>query len=207
MSKTFPINGSKEFQMGFGDQRFTTPVDEEFRCPICRDIVDEPLITHCEHVFCRVCIHEWLSKEPSCPVDRQPLKAHHMSEVSRFYRNFYSKLEIKCEFESIGCQYICKVEKIREHQISCEFNPDIKNECRHGCKAMVTRSEASTHNCVQFLMEIIEQKNKQLKQMVEKETEYKRKLLDFQITIKTKNSEINHLNECLFEKRNQSSGK
>lgn len=192
--------------MGFGEQRFSQTVDEEFRCPICRDIVDDPITTQCEHVFCRTCIHEWLSRESSCPVGRQPLKAHHLSDVSRFYRTFYSRLEIRCEFESIGCQFVCSVDKIKEHQNICEYNPEIKGECSHGCKAMISKIDILSHNCVEYLMKIIWEKDKQISKMTERETEFKRKLLDFQITIKTKNSEINHLNECLFEKQNQSLG-
>ena len=193
--------------MGFAEQRFTATVDEEFRCPICRDIVDEPITCQCEHVFCKECIEEWIAREPSCPVDRSALKVHHLVGVSRIYKTFYSKLSLKCEFESSGCETVCGVNAVKEHQNKCEFNPNVKSECNNGCKAMITKAESLTHNCVQYLMAIINEKSDQIRKMAERETEYKRKLLDFQVTIKTKNSEINHLNECLFDKQNQGLGK
>ncbi|CAG2104608.1 unnamed protein product, partial [Medioppia subpectinata] len=202
-----PIDGQNTSHMGFAEQRFTTAVDEEFRCPICRDVLDEPITAQCEHVFCRACIHEWLSREQSCPVGRQPLKVHHLQDVTRFFRNYYTKLEICCDFADSGCQFVAKVDEIKAHENQCPFNPDVKTECPNGCTAMVTKKELSAHDCVQYLKNIIADKNAEISRMSDRESDYKRKLLDFQITIKTKNSEINYLNECLFERRNQTSDK
>jgi len=44
-------------------------------CPICFDNpVNNPITLNCTHIFCEVCISEWLDKEKSCPVCRAPVQ-------------------------------------------------------------------------------------------------------------------------------------
>ena len=43
---------------------------EEFVCPICMQLVEMPVITACDHVFCRNCWDEWMSRphvSSKCP--------------------------------------------------------------------------------------------------------------------------------------------
>ena len=80
----------------FTDQIFLQ-VDEELICPICSAVLevfinaflhdcdfyihlwssqstqhlqDPRLAPECEHAFCAACIHEWLNRQQTCPVDR-----------------------------------------------------------------------------------------------------------------------------------------
>ena len=60
--------------MGFDVNRFTGDVDEELICPICSAVLEEPLqAPECEHAFCAACIKEWLNRQRTCPVDRNPI--------------------------------------------------------------------------------------------------------------------------------------
>ncbi len=43
-------------------------------CPICYDIVEDPVITHCAHFFCNECINSHLTRNNNCPVCREPIK-------------------------------------------------------------------------------------------------------------------------------------
>lgn len=79
----YPTN----FQMGYELARFVsasasgsgaagTPisVDEELVCPICSGVLQEPVHTpQCEHAFCKECIHNWIDRKPSCPIDRSAI--------------------------------------------------------------------------------------------------------------------------------------
>jgi len=40
----------------------------EFLCPVCCQLVDAPLLTSCNHVFCLACLQDWMEQKPSCPV-------------------------------------------------------------------------------------------------------------------------------------------
>ena len=59
--------------MGFDIERFVESVNEGLLCCICRDVLEDPLQSPCEHAFCSSCIQAWLVAECTCPEDRQPL--------------------------------------------------------------------------------------------------------------------------------------
>ncbi len=191
--------------MGFDENRFEGEVDHDFRCSICRDIIEDPIASKCEHVFCKLCIYEWLQRESSCPVDRKSLNNSQLCEPSRFFRNFYSKLILKCEFESNGCQNSCKIEDLNSHQNKCKFNPIANNVCEKECDALMNISEAKNHNCVQYLKDI----NNKLKQDLEKsnkrESEHEELIRDLQILLSTQSDEINELKQKIYSKSSISS--
>jgi hypothetical protein len=45
----------------------------------------------CEHAFCRACIQEWISRQPTCPVDRQAITSAQLRPVPRILRNLLSR--------------------------------------------------------------------------------------------------------------------
>lgn len=57
----------------------------------------------CEHAFCSGCIHEWLTRQPSCPVDRNNITPNQLKPVPRITRNLLSRLYINCDNASFGC--------------------------------------------------------------------------------------------------------
>ena len=59
--------------MGYDTERFVEAVKEGLLCGICRDVLEEPLQSPCEHAFCAACIRAWLVAQRTCPEDRQPL--------------------------------------------------------------------------------------------------------------------------------------
>jgi U-box domain len=48
-------------------------IPEHFICPLTMEMMKDPLFSKYGHTFERSAILEWLSKENSCPVTRQPL--------------------------------------------------------------------------------------------------------------------------------------
>lgn len=46
----------------------SVPDTEKWRCPICLECLQQPVVTHCGHAFCYPCITEWLRRSNSCPV-------------------------------------------------------------------------------------------------------------------------------------------
>ncbi len=84
--------------MGFELLRFVCNVDEEFLCSICASVLEEPVQSECEHIFCNQCITLWLEKDKSCPVDRKPLESTNLKPVARYFRNLLDKLEIRCDY-------------------------------------------------------------------------------------------------------------
>ena len=56
--------------MGYDVARFVGEISEELICSICSEILENPLTTDCEHLFCRECINDWLRDNHTCPIDR-----------------------------------------------------------------------------------------------------------------------------------------
>ncbi|EMD31673.1 hypothetical protein CERSUDRAFT_88802 [Gelatoporia subvermispora B] len=48
-------------------------IEDSEECPICFDIISEPRITVCAHMFCLACITEVIARDAKCPMDRRPL--------------------------------------------------------------------------------------------------------------------------------------
>ena len=70
---------------------------EELKCPICLELVSDPVQTSCGHLFCRKCIKE----AETCPVDRESFSASSDHYNERRVRNF----KVNCPNKGRGCQW------------------------------------------------------------------------------------------------------
>ncbi|TFY52347.1 hypothetical protein EVJ58_g10068 [Rhodofomes roseus] len=48
-------------------------IEDNEECPICFDILRDPRITSCAHMFCLECISTVITRDQKCPMDRRPL--------------------------------------------------------------------------------------------------------------------------------------
>lgn len=46
------------------------PVEQAFRCHVCKDFYTSPMLTSCNHTFCSLCIRRCLSVDGKCPLCR-----------------------------------------------------------------------------------------------------------------------------------------
>ncbi|KAJ1982370.1 hypothetical protein H4R35_000325 [Dimargaris xerosporica] len=57
----------------------------EVTCAICLSVLDHPLSTHCNHVFCQDCIHHSLSsKNTTCPLCKTPITKRSLAQQGAF---------------------------------------------------------------------------------------------------------------------------
>lgn len=70
-------------KMEYGRQSSPQELERHGDCPICFDKPHQPVtLSDCDHVFCEVCISEWLEKEKTCPVCRMEVKvAEHWGNI------------------------------------------------------------------------------------------------------------------------------
>lgn len=165
--------------MGWDINRFVDydEIDRELLCPICTDVLDDPVQTECDHNFCRECIIQWLSNGNAnnvCPTDMRPLAANQLKQASRIITNFIDRLIIRCQNYDNGCTFTTKFEnmtQLTEHQ---------NVQCPHGliCKEIET----------------LKAENKKLKEQTEK---YKKLWNEAQFEVKEQNRVIDDLqNTC-----------
>ncbi|EME39613.1 hypothetical protein DOTSEDRAFT_66560 [Dothistroma septosporum NZE10] len=48
------------------------------KCTLCLELMKDPSVTTCGHVFCWTCVTEWLREQPMCPLCRQGALVQHV---------------------------------------------------------------------------------------------------------------------------------
>jgi len=182
--------------MGYDVNRFQGEVDEELICTICSCVLEDPLqAPQCEHAFCSACINEWLTRQPTCPVDRAAISPTDLKPVPRILRNLLSRLSIKCDNATQGCTAVTKLDSLSAHLNECEYNPKKPVACEQGCGLTIPKDEMTTHNCVKELRGALQTTNNKLTNTQIQVTELKNQL-------KEQEREIRMLKEFMRAMRN-----
>lgn len=181
--------------MGYELARFEGDVDEELICPICSCVLEEPLqAPQCEHAFCATCIREWLTRQPTCPVDRSAITPNQLKPVPRILRNLLSRLTIRCDNMPFGCPAMVKLDSLPAHLQECEFNPKKPVQCEEGCGLVVPKDELKDHNCVKELRSM-------MSQMQTRFTDMQTESMELKIQLTEQKREIQMLKELLRSMR------
>ncbi|XP_015506655.1 breast cancer type 1 susceptibility protein isoform X2 [Parus major] len=84
-------------------QNVLSAMQKILECPICLDVVQEPVSTKCDHIFCRFCIFKHISKKKKgvveCPLCKTEVSKRSLKENSRFKQLIEGLLETIHAFE------------------------------------------------------------------------------------------------------------
>lgn len=134
--------------MGFDTTWFVNKIDDSFKCSICLEVFKDPvMIEKCEHIYCRDCIRDWLSKNTYCPEDRAAISERNLVKPHRFFCNLYDKLEVKCE---LGCSEILLLAGYERHLKECRM---ARQHCSKNCGFEGSKIKLDSHDCVLYLLE------------------------------------------------------
>ncbi|XP_046841945.1 E3 ubiquitin-protein ligase NRDP1-like [Xenia sp. Carnegie-2017] len=108
---------------GYDESRFESPVNDNFYCPICLNVIKDARMCHNEHIFCRKCIEEHLRVNAQrCPQCQERLTVSKLLPA-RFVNNLISKFKISCDHANRGCPEFVNVEDLERHVENCGFAP------------------------------------------------------------------------------------
>ena len=120
-----------------------TSTVERLLCPICLNVLTDPVTTPCEHLFCGTCIRQSLLCGPPqsparCPTCAHcPLTAQELRPAHRFILNVHRELHIECDFKTLGCDAVLTLEQLPSHRLVCDFAPcycsNFRCEFSEGC--------------------------------------------------------------------------
>ena len=74
-------------------------------CSICMTLTAELLLTPCDHMFCRTCIHQALGNQSICPIDRRPCTYGQLWRMDGLSLRIWSGIKVKCGCHDIGCAW------------------------------------------------------------------------------------------------------
>uniref|UniRef100_A0A8B9PID3 RING-type E3 ubiquitin transferase n=1 Tax=Apteryx owenii TaxID=8824 RepID=A0A8B9PID3_APTOW len=84
-------------------QNVLSAMQKNLECPICLDVIKEPVSTKCDHIFCRFCMFKLLSKKKKgviqCPLCKTEVTKRSLQENSRFKQLIEGLLETIHAFE------------------------------------------------------------------------------------------------------------
>ncbi|XP_032934593.1 breast cancer type 1 susceptibility protein homolog isoform X2 [Catharus ustulatus] len=84
-------------------QNVLSAMQKNLECPICLDVVQEPVSTKCDHIFCRFCMFKLLSKKKKgvveCPLCKTEVTKRSLKENSKFKQLIEGLLETIHAFE------------------------------------------------------------------------------------------------------------
>ena len=107
---------------------------EALVCPICQELVNDPVLTSCGHLFCQKCL-----RSSSCPVCRQECT----SMPDHFHARQINNLKVKCVNYKEGCKWIGELRDFEKHlkdACNCALL-----ECSNGCKMTLKRKDIPSH--------------------------------------------------------------
>ena len=86
---------------------------DTFVCPVCIEIVSEPVQTSCGHLFCKKCF----SAVKKCPVCRTDCESHQ----DHFNKRKIRSLNVVCPNSVKGCEWSGELGYVEEHISSCPY--------------------------------------------------------------------------------------
>lgn len=108
--------------MGVDPNLFLDPVPSDCLCPICSEVLEDPLETQvCQHAFCRDCISTWLGEHGSCPLCRHKLNSTGLRPLHRIWREKLHSLRVHCRHHGNGCTEEMQLVRLSDHVLSCSF--------------------------------------------------------------------------------------
>ncbi|KAF4628022.1 hypothetical protein G7Y89_g10137 [Cudoniella acicularis] len=123
-------------------------IDENLMCPICRCPLVNPVLTDCDHIFCRECIGDSLSHSELCPIDRFPLSLKDLMKAPKMVFNQLDSLKAKCP-----CCNIAFARSMLEHHME-KYCPESLVRCSalHSSKkcAGVVKRRLSDQGCLHY---------------------------------------------------------
>ena len=129
---------------GYDPERFENEVDSTLVCPICSNVLKDPVQCANEHYFCRSCIGEHLRQNSeTCPMCQHHLTEESLTRPPRLLTNMLKNLKIACDHANRGCPELIKVEFVDRHVKSCGYSP---TACKNpGCSEIVNQHEKERH--------------------------------------------------------------
>ena len=111
------------FVVGYLEDRFKSPVDKNFFCCICTEVLKDPVQCPNQHYFCKTCITKHLENSKTCPVSNEKLTEENLSKPPRIVTDYLDGLIIACDHNERGCSDTVELGCLKTHGSVCKYRP------------------------------------------------------------------------------------
>ncbi|XP_040825812.1 E3 ubiquitin-protein ligase TRIM31-like [Ochotona curzoniae] len=184
------------------NQWVSTDLQQEMKCPICRNILQDPVTIECGHNFCQGCITQ-LKEGSKCPLCKSSMKKFSY-KPNRLLAKLLQKIGFKRQLKEEGLRcpkhgetlhYFCEA----DGELLCLVCHDSKEHKSH--KASLIEEAVEHHQeQIQLHVGVLEQKEQELVHMkiqVDKKTNHFMAQVD--VEKQRIHSEFKHLHQVLEE--------
>lgn len=99
--------------MGVETHLFLESPSEEFLCPICEDVLDDCVqVADCEHLFCKLCISNWIKVKSVCPLDMRDIRISDLVRPPKVLQSLLDRLIVICE----KCSNHIQLQQLSNHE-------------------------------------------------------------------------------------------
>ena len=84
-------------------------IESQEECPVCIDPLNNPVITHCKHVFCRACITKVIEIQHKCPMCRAELSDDKLVEPAPEHSAQEDEASLDTETKSSKTEALLKI--------------------------------------------------------------------------------------------------
>ena len=99
---------------------FVGKVDEEYICPVGHGVLRDPVMTLCQHEFCRSCLQKALQHREECPLCRNTLKESDLKPAYKTSRQI-QKLTSYCCNKINSCDWEGSWSDLDSHKEQCPY--------------------------------------------------------------------------------------
>lgn len=113
--------------MGIEAEQFVHPerISSQLFCSICTNVLENPVITPSEHMFCESELLDWFvtKGDQICPMTNAKLDPSKIAKPGRIITNMLNELERYCTNKAEGCQWTGQNDQLKVHLKTCDFQP------------------------------------------------------------------------------------
>ena len=112
-------------EQGYEDTRFEKTVDRHLHCPICLNVLRDPVqCRRNQHYFCTSCITKHLQENSqTCPTCMEELTVETLNRPARILTDLLSTFKISCDYTERGCREIVVLGALKRHVAGCGLGP------------------------------------------------------------------------------------
>jgi len=98
-------------------------ISRHLLCSICHGVLERPVQTACEHLFCEDCLLAWLCRKATCPVCTAVTEPEAVKRAPRAIVGLIDDLEVRCDHGEDGCDWTGPYDKLGAHLDECCHAP------------------------------------------------------------------------------------